>query len=188
MILQSNEISQWGESLDDFKPEYISIKAWNPIQFYSLTGKRTTIIIDNFEPIPDLHYALFSPLEKIYYFKTFRNIPLKEMLFYETDNKWDSYDAEIVSLRRYITDGNLWLLMTQEQVDNTSNMLHKLWNAHLTGEGKFDYRRYIELVSESLKYEHYKDFGKSLAGFKTISRQYEIRIAEILKKASLIQN
>ena len=183
MNLTSDDISQWGESLDDFLPEYKSVRCWDTIQCYQLQGRKTTLLLDNFEPIPALRYALYSPTDKRYYFKEFPDIPLWLMCFYRTNDDWDSYDAFLNDFRRRTSDGNIYLLLTPEQITNTSDMLRRLWKSSLDGEGKLDYKIYIQLANLSIKYEDYKDKCKSLTGFKTCCNQFDMKIAALWKSA-----
>jgi len=60
MKLNSDDISQWTISLEDFQPEYTSVKVWSLLQFFQLTGKRTVLIKENLAPIVDLHYCIYS--------------------------------------------------------------------------------------------------------------------------------
>jgi hypothetical protein len=188
MNLITDDISSWCGSLEDFKPDYTPIKVWSPVQCYRLIGKRTVIELDNFEPIPDLHYTVFSPAEEKYYFREFPDIPLWLMVFYKTDQDWDSYDAFLNSFRLYINDGNVHLLLNSEQIADTTDKLEKLWKANLKGEGKLDYRLYIKIVEKCLQYEDYRDKAKSFTGYKTVCNQFETQIAELWKQASNKQN
>ena len=184
MNILTDDISSWAKTLEDFQPEYKAIPVWTPLQAYRLIGKKTVIELDNFEPIPDLHYALFSPKEGKYYLKEFPDIPMWLMLFYKTDEDWDSYDTFLNSFRRYVSDGNIFLLLTPEQVKDTSNKLERIGAGnHLPGDGKLDYRLYLKIVKEVLDYESYKDKCKNLTGFKTVCNQFEIRISELWKEA-----
>ena len=184
MITEQNSCSEWATTLDDFKPEYLSVKVWDTIQFYQIQGRKTILALDNFEPISDLHYCVFSPKENRYYLHDFPNIPLAKMKYYDTDEKWDSYDALLNSLRRYIEDKNLFLLLRPDQVANTSDMLRRLWKSNLKGDGKLSYQVYIKLANESLMYEDYKDRLKGTTGYLTICNQFESRIQELWLSAT----
>ena len=183
MKLQSDDISQWCDNLDCFLPEYKTVGCWSPIQFYMLKGRKTVISLDNLEPIPDLHYALYSPQEQRYYLKKFNNVPLGSVLFMKTDEEWDSWDVELNNFRQRIEASLITLLFTQEQVDSTTDILKRLWKANLEGEGKLDYRTYIRIVSTALNLEDYKTYGRELTGFKTICNQLQTEINELWKSA-----
>ena len=147
-------------------------------------GRKTVIALDNFEPIPNLHYSLYSPQENRYYFKEFPDIPLWLMMFYKTDENWDSYDTFLNNFRGRVTDRNIYLLLTKEQVDDTTVMLQRLYKANLSDNGKLDYKIYIKLVKELLDYEQYQDHGKNLTGYRTVCKGFDDRIAELWKLAS----
>ena len=181
MNLKSQDKIQWGESLEDFKPEYTYVQVKSPIECYRLIGKRTTILLDNFEPIPDLHYALYSPQEKRYYLKEFPDLPMWLMLFYKTNEDWDSYDTILNDFRRRVSDGNIFLLLTKDQVADTTEKLVKLYNANLNGDGKLDYRVYIEIVRMSLQYENYVSVSKTLVGFNSVCKGFDEKLAALWK-------
>ena len=183
MNLKSDDISSWGSSLDDFKPEYTPVKVWSPIQMYRLMGRKSVIELDNFEPIPDLHYALLSPKEDKYYFKEFPDIPMWLMLFYKTDQDWDSYDVFLNDFRRRVADGNIYLLLTPEQVKDTQSKLGSLYRANLSDDGQLDYKTYIKIVALTLQYENYKDIGKSLTGYRSVCKDFDDKLAELWKSA-----
>ena len=183
MDLKTKDTIQWGESLGDFKPEYVSVKVWSPIQMYRLIGRRSVIALDNFEPIPCVHYALYSPQEKRYYLKEFPDVPLWLMMYYKTNHNWDSYDTFLNDFRRRVADKNVYLLLTKEQIDDTTAMLKKLYKANLNDDGKLDYKIYIKLVKELLDYEQYQDHGKNLTGYRTVCKGFDDRIAELWKSA-----
>ena len=180
MNLLTDDISSWAKSLDDFKPEYTPVKVWNTIQFYSLAGKKTTIALDNFEPISELHYALFSPQEGKYYYKEFPKFTMGEMLFYKCI---DEYDTVLDNIRRYVFDGNVWLLLTQEQVEATTAKLKSLYRANLSDDGQLDYKTYLKIVELSLRYENYKDIGKNLTGYRSVCKDFDDKLAELWKSA-----
>ena len=182
MQLKSDDNAKWGESLKDFEPEYTAVKVWHPIQMYRLIGKRTVISLDNFEPTCG-KYALYSPQERRYYLKTFPAISLWLMLFYKTNEDWDSWDRIVNDFRQRIGAGLIHLLLTEEEIKDMTEKLVKLYTTNLSDEGKLDYKLYIELADLSLRYEEYKDKSKSLTGFRTVCNTFETKIAELWKLA-----
>ena len=183
MNISQDDISKWGNSLDDFSPEYYPIKCWSPIQCYTLSGRKTTIAIDNFIPIPNLYYSLYSPSEKKFLLKSFPDIPMWLMLFYKTDEDWDSYDVFLNDFRRRVADGNIYLLLTPEQVKDTQSKLGSLYRANLSDDGQLDYKTYIKIVALTLQYENYKDIGKSLTGYRSVCKDFDDKLAELWKSA-----
>jgi len=81
-----------------------------------------------------------------------------------------------------VDDDRVWLLYTQEMINATNDMLHRLWKANLEGVGKVPYRLYIEILEGSLKLEDYKDYGKELIGFRTACKIQEEHLQELWKQ------
>lgn len=183
MKLQTGEISQWVDVLGDFAPEYTAIKATTPLNFFRLKGRTTSMISSNVECIPNLFYAVYSPLEERYYYKQYHGYDLDTIFFYRPTLTFSGEDEAVRVLRRYIQDGNVYVLFTAEQIADTTAMLKRLWKSHFVNEGKLDYRIFIEILKLSLEYEDYKDYGKSLTGFMTICKKYESSIREWWDKA-----
>lgn len=177
-LYQDDNDNRWFDSLDDIKPEYRAIKCWSLLQFFRLKGRTSTIIKDNLEPIPDLHYVVYTSAENRYYFREFRGYSVDELFFYNHN------DASIANLQRFTEDLTVTLLMTPEQVNNTSDTLKRLWKANLTGDGQLDYKTYLEITEKILILEDYKDYGKHLIGFHTACNQMKLQIDELWKKAS----
>lgn len=178
MKLIETEDFKYFESLEDCKPEYTPIKVWSVVQFFKLSGKKTVIIAENLIPIPDLKYCYFAPNEKKYYLRDFNYISINDL--YKNE---DEDDLSVLNLRRRISDGNVWLLITKEQVADTYVMLQRLWKANRTGEGRLDYKTWIKLAKLSLDLEDYKIYGKNLTGYLTVCNQYENQIRELWKNA-----
>ena len=185
MIWQKDDISEWYDSLEELKKEFTVIKCYSPLQFFMLKGKTTVMTKDNLVPIPDLKYVLFSPQEKRYYLKESREYSLNAFYFYRRDLDFSGDDEAVMNLRRYILDGNIWLLFTEEQVENTKKMLERINKAHFSAEyaqGRLDYRtQYVPLLKESIDLEDYKDWGRNLLGFKTVCRQYDMEVERLWK-------
>ena len=180
MNIRSNENSRWAETLADFKPNYDIVRIWNPLQCYQLIGRKTTLLLENFQPIPDLTYCYFSPAENRYYIKIFPDIPLWKLCYAEPDPVWDSF---LLDFKKRIDDKNVYLILSVQMVKSISEMLVRVFKSQLTGEGKLDYRVYLELVDASLRYEDYKNNSIGLTGYKTICNVYENQIKDLWKKA-----
>lgn len=180
MIHEDEEQNKYYLSLEEAKEEgKIPIKCFSPLQFYTLRGKTTNLVKENIEVIRYLYYTVFDPNVKRYYVKFFRAYPLNVLFFYKKDLTFSGEDLAVENLRKYITDGNVTLLFTKPQVDDTTAMLKRLWNANLKGEGQVDYRLYIRLLDESLRLEDYKVYGKNLVGYKTVINQFNLRIMDL---------
>lgn len=187
MIIEQNEVSQWAISLDNFKPEYYPIKCVNVLQYYQLSGKTSTICKANIDHIKYLKFCVYSPAEKRYYLKEPLAFPLDVLYFKQRSTTWDSYDAVLNNIHNYISDENLYLLFTVQQIADTTALLTRLWKANLTGDGKLDYKIYVRLLEAILDLEDYKDYGRSLVGFKTVCNQMQLKIDDLWRQASEVK-
>ena len=165
--------------LSEVEPEYKSVPVWNVLQFYRLIGRKTVMCAANLEPIPDLNYLVFSPQENRYYLRQSQNWSLNELYFYRKDIDFSGENETILALHRYVSDNNLFLLFLGSQVEETTQMLQRLYKSHFVGEGKVSYKAWLKLLDESLKLEDYKGYGSSLPGFKTVCNQFNLRIGAI---------
>lgn len=180
MKLITDDISSWTNSLADFKPEYVDVKCWSVLQFFQLEGRKSVIKKENIVPIDDLYLALYSPQEKKYYYKEYRGYDIDIMYLRRLES--DEWKPELDSLRRYISDGNLYLLLTESQIQETVIMLERLYKSHFVGLGKVPYKIWIQLLQLHLDYEDYRDYGANLTGYKTVCHTFEIKIKELWDK------
>jgi len=182
MILTKSDTAQWADKLEDFAPEFTPVKCYSVIEFFWLKGRTTSMTISNLECIPDLHYTMYSPNEQRYYYREYRGYDLDTLYFYRPTLTFSGEDVGVNNLRRYVRDGNLWLLFTQGQVENIIKILLRLWKAQFVDEGKVPYRLYVELLKSSIDLEDFRDYGKEFTGFRTVCAQYEKRIRELWDK------
>ncbi|MFA5715667.1 MAG: hypothetical protein WC998_08000 [Candidatus Paceibacterota bacterium] len=168
MKLITDDTNSWGTSLSDFSPEYQNIKCWNVLQFFTLNGRKSVIKKDNIIPIPFLRLALYSPQEKRYYYKEYQKYNIESMYLRRLESNED-----MDKLRRYISDGNLYLLLSDDQVKDTTAMLERLYKSHYIGVGKVPYKIWLRLLAAYLDYEDYKDYGVNLVGFRTVCKTFE---------------
>jgi len=183
VILNKDDISQWADDLEGFKPEYLPVKCFSLLCFFQLKGRTTSMVANNLEPIPNLSYTIFVPHENRYYLKEFRGYDLETLYHYRPTLTFSGEDEGVENLRRYVHDGRVWLLFTHDQVTQICVMLQRLWKSHFAIEGKLDYRTYLELLKSSIDLEDYRDYGKELVGYKTVCAQYERKIRELWDKA-----
>jgi len=187
MTIHSEEDITWFDSIEDVKPEYTPIKAWSVLQFFTLRGKSSKLIKDNLDPIEGLYYLLFSPQENRYYKKPYRGYDIDTLYFYRQTLNFSGEDLAVENLRRYVADGNIWLLFNADQIKDTQSLLARVWSANLTTEGKLDYRIYIQLLKENIDYEDYQSYSKSHIGYRTVCNQFQIRIDELWTKARTVK-
>lgn len=170
---------QWFDSLDDAKEDgYFPVKVTNLLQFFTFKGKTIKILKENIEPLRYLQYCVYASAENRYYFKLFRAYLLEDLFFYVNDNE------AMQHLRRFVEDGTVTLLMSKQQVMDTTSILTRLWSANLTGEGKLSYPLYLQIMENTLLLEDYKSYAREHTGYKTICNQKELEIADLWRKAS----
>jgi len=166
-------------TLEAVKPEYKVVPVWNVLQFFRLSGRKTVIAAANLEPIPDINYLIFAPQENKYYLRQSHNWSLNELYFYRKDLGFSGENETILNLHRFVSDSNLFLCFNETEVADTTAMLQRLFKSHFMGNGKVSYKAWIKLLVENLGLEDYKEYGKSLTGFKTVCSQLERRISAI---------
>lgn len=172
---------QWFDSLEDAKPEYYPIKVTSLLQFYTLKGRTSTICKANVEVIRYLQYCVYASSEKRYYMRLFHAHTLEDLFFFVHD------DEAMQNLRRYVEDGTVTLLMSKQQVMDTTSLLTRLWSANLTGEGKLDYWIYLQIMENTFLLEDYKSYAREHTGYKTVCNQKELEIADLWRKASEVK-
>lgn len=186
MKIQNDDNFSWFLTLDDVKPKYTPIKCWSVLQFYQLIGKRTILSKENLIPIPNLKFVLLSHAENKYYLREYHGWSVDELFFYEQTIDFSKDDIAVESLRRYVDDRRIWLILTSDQVADISNMLTRLYKANLSGEGKLNYRLYLQIFEESLKLEDYQAQHKNDIGFKTNCKIKQDRLNELWRKQAKI--
>jgi hypothetical protein len=153
--------------------------------FFTLAGRKVTLIKDNLVPIPDIHYALYSPAEKRYYFKEYRGWDVDILYYYRRSLTFAGEDEMVTGLRNKVNDGAVWMLYTQKQIDDTQSTLHRICKANLKGGGTLKYRDFLKLLEISLKIEDCATFHSHGAGYLTQKHIWEQELAELWKKASI---
>lgn len=184
MNIKQDEISSWVDSLDDFKPDYEYYKCTSFLMFFRLIGRKSTLIKDNLIPIPNLHYAIYSPLEKRYYYKTYRGYELDCLYYYRPSLTWGGEDEEVTGLRNKIRDGNIWMLLTLEQVKDMQCMLDRVSKAQLTSNPVLKYKDFLRILEISLQIEDYKIYYSNAHGFRTNIHVWEQELNMIWRQVA----
>jgi len=169
---------KWFDTLEDCKPEYYPIKVTTPLMFYTLKGRTSIITKANIEPLRYVHYVVYAKSENRYYYRFWKMATLDDFYGYQSD------DQNVVDLRRYISDGNLYLLFTQSQINDNISMLQRAWKGYLTGDGQLDYKMFLRLVEAILRYEELRDTQKNITGYKTACSIQEKGITDLWLEAS----
>jgi hypothetical protein len=177
--LITDDISKYYVSLDDTREDgYTAIKVTSLSQFYKLRGRTVNIVKENMEPILYVLYVIFSQQEGKYYLRSFRNIPLMDLFFYE--QRWPKReDIVIESLRRYVYDSNVFLLLSDKQVEDIKAILARVSKFNLNTGKLIRYLDFVRLCDLSLQREWFEEYKKSYDGYKTQLSIYDRRITEI---------
>lgn len=182
MSPKQDDISRYYDSLDEAKAEgFTLIKVTQLCQFYTLSGRKVSLLADNLCPIPGLSYVVQGS-DLRYYLRDFRGFSVRELVFYYRD-KISPVIEEIEALQRYVYDDRVQLLFTQEMIEDMKLMLARAYKSRLSGEGTLRYTEFYELLNESLSYEDYRTYGSNLIGFKTVCKQFDERLDAMWKKA-----
>ena len=152
--------------------DYTPVKCTTMTEFYILKGKTVKITKDNIIPRFGMMYALYAPpiegdpLSNKYYVREFRERP--------------DYKEYVKSLLHYILDGNLYLLFTQGQVEETKDVLRRLYKSYHKKEGTLDYKKqYLPLVEAIIFREFWEAKKKNESGYATSLQQMDIHIKNV---------
>ena len=183
MNLRGEDGIMWGECLEDFSP-LTYYKCTTELMFYTLAGRKSTLVKENIVPIPDLHYAIYSPAEKRYYYKEFRGWDLDSFYYYRPTLTFSGDDPAMEGLRNKIWDGNVWMLLNAEQLEGMQKMVQRVADAHLRKKGsKLKYSKFLRILELSLRIEDYTTYYKNGMGFHTQINIWNTEINEIWKTA-----
>ena len=162
------------ESLDEAKSEgYTVIPVKSTIQFFTLAGRKSVMTKENLVPIENLKYLLKETVpQEMYYIKDYRGYSLNELFLYRRDLNFSGDDLSIERFRDRIADGNVWLILTTDQVEDMKVLLKRIWKSQLTGEGSVPYKIFIDLLENSIKLQDYLEYSEGLTGRKTVEKQF----------------
>jgi hypothetical protein len=163
MIFQDGN-SKWFESLDDVRVEgFYAIPVTTIASFFKLKGRTAIISITNLEPYTG-EYLLYSPSDKRYYIKTYREYEYNKLM----DYLYSGEDSFINSLSNYIANGHIYLLYNADMVSDMKGMLARVYKTHFKKEGTLPYKLYIQVLEVSIKLEEYVDYAKAHTGYRTV--------------------
>jgi hypothetical protein len=184
MIHADSNDFQYYSSLDEIRSDgFMPIHVRSVLEFFTLAGRKTIFSKDNFIPIPDLQYVVLNGENRYYVRNVHKDWTLDAIYFYGRNASLFTEDCAIENLRRYVDARRVWLLYTIEMVKNTSEMLTRVYKSQLQGDGKLNYRLYLEIAGENLRLNSYKEDKKNDTGFKTQCKIQEDHIAELWKSA-----
>jgi hypothetical protein len=190
-LLQSNSNGfQWYTSLEDAQADgFAVVKVYSLLAFFMLKPRVSVISLDNLEVIPNLFYLYEgresddAPLK--YYKKSYRNWTADMLFFYRQSLIFSGDDDAINIFRRRCGLGEVYLLLTGEQVEDTTAMLKRLYKSQFKEEGKLKYKIYLALAETSLRFSDYQQIGKDLTGYRTTCSIFEREIKNLWDKAKI---
>jgi hypothetical protein len=151
---------------------YTPVKCTTTSEFYILKGKTVKMTRENLSPRFGLTYAIYAPpkegdpLSGKYYVREFRDIP--------------DYVGYIKSLRHYILDGNLFLLFTPQEIDETRDMLRRLYKGYHKKDGVLNYKtQYLPLLEANIFREWYEKHKRAESNYKTSLMQMDKHIESL---------
>jgi hypothetical protein len=165
MLPHHNKNFCWYDNLEDAKPHFTPVKVFSILQFFSLKPRASVLSIHNIIPLAGVKYAYKDPKEEKYFLKRYRDYTYEEMVH--------SVNEDVRVLRVRINASQVWLMLTLQNIADTTAMLKRVWDGHYSEKGKLEYRDFIALLKLSLQYEEYKDTQKSLTGYRTVCKQME---------------
>jgi hypothetical protein len=169
----------------DVKEDFTPIKVWSLLQFFTLAGRKTTLIKENLIPIPDLKYVVLTLVsDERYYVREFHGYTIDQLYFYRRTLDFSGEDMAIENLRRYVNDERVWLLYTPTMIESTSDMLKRVFKTNVNGEGALSYKMFIKILEAALKLDDYRDYGKNFSDFKTVCKIMEDHTNELWKQVS----
>lgn len=180
--LDENEWKYYENPEEAKSDGYTPVKCFSVLMFFTLAGRKTVMSKNNLIPIDNLLYLVLAKGEEKYYLREYRQAySVDELFFYRPCLGFSGEDESVESLRRYVDDERVWLLYTQEMINDTNAMLQRLWKANLQGEGKIPYKMYIRILEAELKKEDYMDYGRALVGFRTCIKLQDENIQAMWK-------
>jgi len=181
-IFTDNNGFSYFNNLKDCKPEFVPIKVWSLLQFFTLAGRRTSLLKENLSPLDCQYVVLTKTDPPKYYLRSSRKYDVDSLFFFRNTLDFSGNSESIDTFRRYIFDDRVWLLMTEEQVADTKKMLERICKGGVNGEASLSYKMYLEILERELKLADYKDYGKNHTGFRTCVKIQEDAIRELWKQ------
>ena len=175
MLPHHNNDFAWYNSLDECKPNYSPVKVKHWLQFFTLRPKASTLTKDNLVPFQNVAYCYKADADERYWVCRYRNYLYEDL----EKGSWHWSQEDIRVFRARVDAGQVWLLLTAKNVADVSASLERIYKGHFKAQGKVDYPLYLSLLQASIRLESYKEEAKSLVGFKTVSHQMEMALAEL---------
>lgn len=166
MSKTTHDIVQFVASLDEIEG-YTPLKGIHWLEFYRLQPNRSVLKWEHLDYIVGLKYCIYSPSERLFFVRHTR----------------ERFDHESVSqsLSGYLNDGNLYFMLSPEDITATTAILERVYKYYFKKQGKLRYRQYLSLLEQIILRDEYHKRNTGIFGHKSGIAQFERKIGEILK-------
>jgi hypothetical protein len=144
----------------------------------------TDLAKENLEPLV-CNYVVHTKAENgIYYLRTYSGRWSVDTLYFMRKSlDFSGDDVPMETFQRYVFDDRVWMLLTQEQVDETKKMLDRVRKANVK-TGVLDYRTYITILEAEIRLEEYRVCYSSGMGFRTGCKLQEDNVRNMWLKVA----
>lgn len=151
---------------------YTPVKCTATSEFYILKGKTVKMVKENLSPRFGMKYAIYAPVKE--------GDPLSGRFYPREFRERPDYTEFVKSLLPYILDGNLYLLFTQAEIDETRDMLRRLYKSYHKRDGVLNYKtQYLPLLSAHIYREWYEKNKRGESNYETSLMLMEQRIKSL---------
>lgn len=169
MMIQEVDTARWVTTLEDedlSDHTVIPVRHW--LEFFTMKPGKMALSWDNLEYRKDTLWAVFSPVGQRYYLRHTR----------------DRFDAQSYSigLEKYYEDDNLFILLTDDQMDEMKKVFRRSHKHYIKQDGSFKYRDFYKLLSLHLAKDKYVQDHRGDYGWQTRSASYDKKIQSIFNK------
>lgn len=133
-----------------------AVKVTSGVEFYRLVKGKRSIKKDNVEVGNDIKYCVKSGDKQVYYIR------------------YTKPSFELRTLREFIKEGRVYLLMEDEYTEELINTLH------LTN---LSYDEFFELITLYFKLDHHLSTNRKALDYIVIKEKYQARIKELESKS-----
>ena len=167
MTIQVEDIIRWVDNLEDEDlSSYTKIQVRHWLEFFKLREGRSVFNWDNLQYRDDILWAVYSPVEDLYYLRS-------------TRDRWDG-DSASKRLKTYYTDDNLYILLSEAQMEELKDSMARSYRHYTKEKGTFKYREFYALMRLHIERDDYLYWYRGEEGYKTKVRQFDNQIKQII--------
>ena len=166
--LETESGSRYVESPHKLPMGWHAVRSTTVLDFYTLKGRTVKLTKDNLAPRFGSFYLIAnSPTEPtMYYLHEFRDTA--------------TYRDVLQRNLRYINDGALWVLYTDQEVEAMRQTLSRLYKSYHKTEGKLDYHtQYLPLLRANMWLDDYKRNNKHDSNYMVTIKRTEEAIQKL---------